>query len=244
MSLHVFLTALWPHFLTPAVFLLLFTLPPFPFRRLIYVVTFISTFYLCFFSNFPTAIPSESTHLRAALALSWMAYLDWLAKMVLHHLPEHDFWRTPTSDPNRQKGRQGETNTNHIPEMTTQPYNWNKKLTWAASLLASFRGAGWNFQIAHGLGERKRLVGRWRFVTEQIIRVVALMIFSDLVSTLLVTARDHPLVVGNIGSAWLNLNKISLVPLIAVNCLADSEAQYAGFNAVFVGLGLADEKVS
>lgn len=70
------------------------------------------------------------------------------------------------------------------------------------------------------------------------------MIFSDLVSRLLVMGRDHPLVVGNEWSAWLNWNRISLVPLMAVGCWADIEAQYAGFNAVFVGLGLAEERVS
>lgn len=86
-------------------------------------------------------------------------------------------------------------------------------------------------------------MGRWRFLAEQIGRVVVLMGFSDLVSTLLVMGRDHPLVVGGEGSTWWNWNRMALVPLVAVGYWADLEAQYAGFNAVSVGLGLADEKV-
>lgn len=224
--------------------------PPFPFRRLIYVISFLSIFHLCFLYNNASPLSSESTHLRVALALSWMYYLDWLAKMVLHDLPERDFWRvdvdlgtTSTSESKYELGHKGVASTSHIPEIMAQPYNWRKKLAWAVSLLASSRGVGWNFQVVWGLRERGRLVGRRRFVMEQIIRVVVLVVFSDFASTIMVMGRDHILVVENEGSIWLSWNKVLLVPLVAVGCCANLEAQYAGFNVAFMGLWLAEEKV-
>jgi hypothetical protein len=75
--------------LAPAVFLLLFALPPFPFRRLVFLTAFFSLFRLCFV---PFSIPPDWVTIRVGLVLTWMLYLGWLAKMVLHD-PEHDFWR-------------------------------------------------------------------------------------------------------------------------------------------------------
>ena len=89
LSLAPILIGIWPHLLAPTAFLLLFTLPRFPLRGALYLGTFIFYFLRCFV---PPSIPPEWTQLTLALALTWMYYLGWLAKMLFHR-PEHDFWR-------------------------------------------------------------------------------------------------------------------------------------------------------
>jgi len=82
------LKGLWPHLLAPAMFLFLFTLPPFPIRGLLFLTAFHLFFSLCFI---PLSVPLGGIW-QIGLALVWLTYLDWFAKMMLH-MPERDFWR-------------------------------------------------------------------------------------------------------------------------------------------------------
>jgi len=147
---------IWPHILAPVVFLVLFTTPPSPLRRIVYFSVFLTFAYLCF-SKLP--IPPGWTRLQLAVSLVWMYYLDWLAKMLLRR-PEHDFWRI---------GRPAH-------EAEKLPLGW-EKLSWAFSLLSTPRGVGWNFQIPN-LRPRTKLLGRWWFVAGQVGRVIILTAFS------------------------------------------------------------------
>ena len=82
------LKGLWPRLLAPAMFLFLFTLPPFPIRGLLFLTEFHLFFSLCFL---PLSVPLDDTW-QIGPALVWLIYLNWFAKMMLHK-PERDFWR-------------------------------------------------------------------------------------------------------------------------------------------------------
>ncbi|KAK4214257.1 hypothetical protein QBC37DRAFT_156703 [Rhypophila decipiens] len=250
-----------PHLLAPISFLLLFALPPFPFRKTIYLVSFLSSFYFGFFFR-PDHVSEEynsSPGLRLALALPWMVYLDWLTKMCLHAQPEHDFWRaTPTESPGTSSdgneensgvrtgsGRRREQQYYLIP----QPHGFIEKLVWAFSLLSSPRGVGWNYEApAHHVDSihPKRPLppcqqGRCMFSAVQVLRCLCLHVLSEILSILLVSWSGSG---GNLLSkvpAALDWKKLSLVPLVGVKIWASVEALYAGLNAVLVGMGLAKE---
>lgn len=205
------LAGIGPHVLAPASFLFLFALPPFPLRRLTYLLVFLIFAYLCFLKS---PIPPGWPQLQLALSLTWMYYLGWLAKMLLRR-PEHDFWRI---------GRPAH-------EAEALPFGWGK-LCWAYSLLATPRGVGWNFQIPN-LQPRTKLVGRWRFVGAQLVRVAMLSAISGWLGMEL--AKWHTSLEGY----W----RAMLVPIVGIKCWSDVETQYALCNAALVSAGLAEEKV-
>ncbi|KAK3326687.1 hypothetical protein B0H66DRAFT_551507 [Apodospora peruviana] len=262
------LSLLWPHILAPTTFLLLFSIPPFAPRQPLYLTAIISLFYLCFFSS----DNNLNSHIRLALALPWMFYLDWATKMVLHHLPEHDFWPVTASDAqingNIKKFRRQSTGNghHHQPQSPPIPQGWKPRLAWAIGLLSSPRGVGWNFQLSTPdlpPETKNAAMGRWRFVIRQTCRVVGFIVLSELISAtmmmmqLLMTenecskSQDHyDFSWGNglmeMVGAWMtswNWRRTLLVPLVAMKRWSDLEAQYAGLNAVYVGAGLVEVKV-
>src|SRR5438105_462413 len=83
-------TSIWPHVVTPPIFILFFTLPPFPFRR--FILTAITTIlaYKCLFV--PSSDIGPSPLMRFTMTSMWIHYMGWLAKMLFHH-PERDYWR-------------------------------------------------------------------------------------------------------------------------------------------------------
>lgn len=206
------LLGMWPHVLAPVGFLFFFTLPPFPLRRLAFLISFISLFYLCFFSF---TIPLSWPEIRIGVTLLWMLYLGWLAKMILHK-PEHDFWRTGHS----------------AHEAENMSFGRNKFL-WALALLTSPRGMGWNFQM-NMLQPRQKLIGKWRFTMWQILCAGCCIYVSRAIEGLIEKQFTTP-------PGWFP--KALVVPGIAVRLWADTEAQYAIFNAVLLILGLANEQV-
>ncbi|KAM7187536.1 hypothetical protein V8F33_011183 [Rhypophila sp. PSN 637] len=213
-QLHLF-ERLSPHLLAPISFLLLFALPPFPFRKTIYLISFLSYFYFGFLFR-PDHVSEEyksNPGLRLALALPWMIYLDWLTKMCLHAQPEHDFWRASPTEP---PGTSSDGNEEHSGVKTKQgqqqqvamgsrrrepyylipqPHGFVEKLGWAFSLLSSPRGVGWNYEApAHDLDSihPKRPLppcqqGRCMFAAVQVLRCLCLHVFSEFLSILLVS---------------------------------------------------------
>ncbi len=113
------------------------------------------------------------------------------------------------------------------------------KLGWAAGLLASQRGVGWNLR-ARGIPARAP-VGRWRFVLHQLVHVVWMYVALDAVCALLMRAHFR--------DPADSIARLGLLRTLALECAAGLQSYLANnwlftfWGAVFVGTGVHQEKV-
>lgn len=216
----------WLHLLPPAVFVLFFTLPPFPSRRLVVLSTTLVLAYLCLTPSSPVGGGSTS-QMRYGASAAWLYYLGWLAKLLLHR-PEHDFWRVG-SEP-------------HEAERMTFGL---AKLRWACSLLAAPRGVGWNFQPPDLLPppppDEEKALGRTRFALRRLAKAAVFYIAADAVAVFL--ARQHfrapHQTVADLPLHW----RVILELAVALGVWCNTELQFAVWSFVLVALGLSEEKV-
>ncbi|KAM7184806.1 hypothetical protein V8F20_012051 [Naviculisporaceae sp. PSN 640] len=252
---------LLPHILAPPTFLLFFALPPFPFRKPVYLIIFLTFFYFSFlFDSHTKTGHALNPQIRLPLALVWMYYLDWLTKMCLHSQPEHDFWRVSNRSDAITKAT-GAEGTGSPPTtarayLVSQPHGFSEKLRWAFSLLSSPRGVGWNYQIHHGSEmktgpladsrDQKTGAGTWGFVALQICRCIFFLILSQGITVVLMrwSSFDQAAAKIEFGShTWeVNWRKLCLLPLIGIKLWANIQAHYACVNILFVATGLAKKE--
>jgi hypothetical protein len=217
-----FAAFLFPHILVPVLQVLFFTLPPFPLRRAMFGAGMAALAYPCLFAAHASAEAEAATRMqnRYGLSVLWMYCLYNLAKMLLHD-PEHDFWRD-----------------GHAPREAEHMPLGRAKLGWAAGLLSSHRGVGWNVR-ARGV-PAPAPVGRWRFVLRQLVRVVWMYAALDAVCAFPMRMHFRDLAD--------SIAKLGLLRILGLECAAGLQSYLANnwlFNfwgAVFVGTGVMQEK--
>ncbi len=215
---------IWPHLLTPAVFILFYTLPPFPGRRLLLAATVAPLAWLCLFAP-PPADGGLASLLRFAMAAMWMHYLGWLSRMVFHD-PEHQFWRAGKPP--------------H--EAETMGFGW-AKLRWACSLLFSWRGVGWNIEIL-GLPpspRRREPRGRARFVLSELGAAALYYLAVDVATMLLQRWHFQTGAESIVQLGWPR--RVALTMAIGLCIWWYTELQYAVWSAFLVATRLSKEEV-
>jgi len=214
------LAEVWLHLLTTFSFVILFTLPPCRFRRIILVT--VATISFSAFITLEPADPGLASRLRYATSSMWTTHLVWLA-LVLFHRPEHDFWRVEKA----------------AHEGATMPFGW-EKLRWAISLLSSWRGVGWNVQIPI-LPRQRRVVGRWRFVVGELGASIFYYILADIATTLLaMNCLDHA------GETMSQLGlglRITLIATLGLAIWSYTQLLYAVWSGFLVATGIYTEQV-
>jgi hypothetical protein len=212
---------LWPHLLTPTVFFLFFTLPAFPRRGTLLTVFTALMVYPCLLAPSPP-IPHIATP-RFGLVAMWLFYVGWLGKMLFHD-PEHDFWRT---------GRPPH-------EAEAMPFGW-QKFKWAASLLCSWRGVGWNCQVRRLPAPRPR-VGRWRFAAREVARAAVYYVLHDAASAWVRRCHFYDEADSIANLSWPR--RAALETASAASAAWMHQYQFAVYGAVFVAMGIYEEEVS
>ncbi|KAM5373877.1 hypothetical protein ACJZ2D_006706 [Fusarium nematophilum] len=117
-----------PYFTLPLLILTAFSCPPFRGRGLLFATVIAANDYACTVSPWPPNI-GDTRPMRYGMAGSWLFVLPALERLLLH-VPERDFWLLDQA---------GQVNNGRPKEFT-----W-EKLCWAASLVTTPRGVGWNF---------------------------------------------------------------------------------------------------
>ena len=216
--------ALWPHILTPAIFILFFTLPPFRHRTALIVLFAACMIYPCLLAPMPPSAERMSA-IRAGMVSMWMFYAGWLAKMLFHS-PESEFWRD--GRPPREAERMG--------------FGW-EKFKWALGLLTAWRGVGWNFRPPPGkLPAARKPVGRWRFVLRETARAGVYYVATD--AATIFYQRSH---FWNKAESIADLSwgrKAALELAIGASVWWMSEYLFAIYAAFLVATGLSREEAS
>ncbi|KPM35405.1 hypothetical protein AK830_g11153 [Neonectria ditissima] len=157
-----------PFIALPVLVLLSFASPPFPGRGRIFAALIIFTNYKTTVSHWPPNAGSTRP-MRYGLTGSWIFVLPAVERLLLHQ-PERDFWRLDEE----KKPRHG------------RPREWTwDKLRWAAALVTTPRGVGWNFGSrkvnAARQAMRRNKVARVRFLAAKLVRAMLAYLALDAV---------------------------------------------------------------
>jgi hypothetical protein len=157
----------------------------------------------------------------------WLYYLGTVSKLLFSEpSPEAAFWRIdrPTQEALRMRG-----------------LGW-EKFRWAMGLLASPRGAGWNWQVkgAPPLQDVNRK-GRKEFLWFHVKRVVALWFALDAITAVLMAShfREAGQTIAALG-LW---RRVMLVVALAAQSSLATKWQYSFVAVLGVWLGLSEPKV-
>ncbi len=145
-----------PHILLPLSQMLCLTLPPFKYRKHIFIPIIASLAYATYTNHFGNTVES-----RAMSGIHWTVFLGTLEKLMFDH-PETDYWRQDRTHGEATKMSPGPT-----------------KLRWATSLMSNLRGIGWNYQVK-GVPPSSAPQNKWSFLLHQCIKYVRCHIITDL----------------------------------------------------------------
>ena len=212
-----------PHILLIAVQLLIFTLPPFKYRALIFVPLIVSLVCAGLQNTF-----TEDLELLASIVSLWPWYLGTIEKLLFTR-PEEDFWRV---DRTRAEA------TRMSPGLS--------KLVWSLSLWRGPRGIGWNHQVK-GVPKATAPQTKWRFILYQLGCYAQYYLVCDLLTTYV---SKHYYGSPNVDYASLTIRdpawSRSLLNAFVAGALVQFplQLQYTLASIVFVLLGLSQPKVS
>ena len=157
-----------PHFALPPTLVLSLFCPPFRGRATLFVALIVLLDYACLSSPWPSNVGSSSRSMKYGLTGPWFFILPVVEKLLLH-IPEREFWRE-----DNPKGPSG---------AGPRDLSW-EKLRWAAALVATPRGVGWNFASRQIKAKREAVrsqgLTRDLFVARKVFRALVAYLALDI----------------------------------------------------------------